>query len=128
MHEPLKPSVVIFVADVAGMTAFYAELASLDTVHADRDHAVLDMPGLQLVIHAMRGAQRENHSAPVPLREDATVKLCLPVDSIGAARDRAAKLGGAIKAAKYEWEARGFRACDGNDPEGNVIQVRETAA
>lgn len=27
-----------------------------------------------------------------------------------------------------EWEARGFRACDGRDPEGNVLQVREAAA
>jgi hypothetical protein len=24
-----------------------------------------------------------------------------------------------------EFEARGFRACDGYDPEGNVVQLRE---
>ena len=34
-------------------------------------------------------------------------------------------LGGAIKPPEAEWEARGFRAVDGHDPEGNVVQFRE---
>lgn len=42
-------------------------------------------------------------------------------------RVTAASLGGHIKPAAAEWSARGFRACDGHDPEGNVLQVRETA-
>jgi predicted enzyme related to lactoylglutathione lyase len=53
--------------------------------------------------------------------------LCLPVVSIAAARSLAVAHGGAIKSPQHEWEARGFRACDGYDPEGNVIQVRESA-
>ena len=38
----------------------------------------------------------------------------------------AERLGGRVKPVHDEWEARGFRACDGHDPEGNVIQVRES--
>lgn len=54
-------------------------------------------------------------------------RLCLPVESIATARTTAARLGGTIRPAGSEWEARGFRACDGHDPEGNVLQVRENA-
>ena len=49
------------------------------------------------------------------------------VPSIAEARVRAAGLGGEVWPVDREWEAtsRGFRACDGRDPEGNVFQVRE---
>jgi hypothetical protein len=30
-----------------------------------------------------------------------------------------------LNAAAKEWEFDGWRVCDGVDPEGNVIQVRE---
>ena len=68
-----------------------------------------------------------NLTQPPALREDSCIKLCLPVDSIAAARTQAAQLGGQIGPTAKEWEARGFRACDGYDPEGNVFQVRESA-
>jgi hypothetical protein len=29
-----------------------------------------------------------------------------------------------VQAADKEWAWRGFRACDGVDPEGNVVQIR----
>lgn len=34
---------------------------------------------------------------------------------------------GAIKPKENEWESRSFRECDGHDPDGNAIQVREIA-
>jgi len=52
---------------------------------------------------------------------------CDPVDSLAAARARVAMLGGRLDPADREWSARGFRACDGVDPEGNVFQLREPA-
>ena len=83
MHTQPKPSVVLFVDDVARLSRFYRELATMTVVHEANVHAILEVHGLQLVIHA------------------------LPTTA--------------------EWQAseRGFRACDGHDPEGNVIQVRE---
>ena len=47
--------------------------------------------------------------------------------TIEAARQKAATLGGQVAAKAQEWSARGFRACDAYDPEGNVFQVRESA-
>ena len=125
-----KPSAVLFVANVPNMTAFYRTLASMALLHDAAGHAILEIDGFQLVIHALRGAP-DAAAAPVgkvPAREDTYIKLCFPVESIAAARSRAAALGGTIQPASSEWEARGFRACDGCDPEGNVFQVRQTAA
>lgn len=123
------PSVVLFVVDVERVAAFYEAVGAMRRVTRDSEHAVLEIAGLQLVVHRLKGE-------PVPVRgsdgraqarEDSYSKLCLPVQSIGEARMQAVALGGIIKPVDCEWQARGFRACDGHDPEGNVIQVRERA-
>jgi predicted enzyme related to lactoylglutathione lyase len=121
-----KPSVVIFVADVRRVSAFYRQLASMTVDVDDESHVVLGMEGFQLVVHGLRG-EPAIPAASVRARENSYVKVCLPVASIAAARSIAAEYGGVIKPAAHEWIARGFRACDGHDPEGNVIQVREPA-
>lgn len=125
-----KPSVVLFVDDVQRMTQFYKELARMAVVHDASDHAVLELDGIQLVIHALPPRPREQPttSHPVTVRQDSHWKLCLPVGSIADARAIATTLGGSIKSPEHEWEARGFRACDGHDSEGNVLQVRQSAA
>src|SRR5438270_2912048 len=121
-----KPIVVVFVADVRRVTTFCREVASMSVLVDDEGYSVLEVDGLQLVVHALPG-EPQVAEGQLRVREDSYVKLCLPVESIAAARALAAANGGAIKPAQHEWEARGFRACDGHDPEGNVIQVRETA-
>ena len=126
MSDKPKPSVVVFVADVRRVSAFYREVASMDVLIEDEGYTVMEVDGLQLVVHALSGEPRVSAGA-IPVREDSYVKLCLPVASIAAARSLAAANAGAIKSPEHEWEARGFRACDGHDPEGNVIQVREPA-
>jgi predicted enzyme related to lactoylglutathione lyase len=126
--EP-NASVVIFVADVRRVSSFYRGLAAMSVLNEDERHVVMERRGFELVIHALRGepSPRRAESGEVEVREDSYVKVCLPVRSIAEARFFAASNGGAIKPPEHEWEARGFRACDGFDPEGNVIQVREAA-
>jgi predicted enzyme related to lactoylglutathione lyase len=129
MQSRPKPSAVIFAKDVSRLAHFYREVIGLKEVHADKDHAVLDERGFQLVIHGIPGriAAQIEISEPPQVRENTPIKICLPVSRIEEARSKAAGLGGKIGAKNKEWEARGFRACDGYDPEGNVFQVRETA-
>lgn len=124
------PSVVIFVSDVRRVSAFYREIASMSVYVNDETYVVLEIDGFQLVVHGLRGepAVCADEDGRVRPREDSYVKLCLPVKSIAAARLMALEKGGFIKSSPHEWEARGFRACDGHDPEGNIIQVREPAA
>ncbi len=122
------PAAVLFVADVPRMTMFYQQLAGMSVEHAEASHAVLEIAGFQLVIHALRWADDASTSGGgVSVREDSYHKLCYPVASIDAARALAASLGGHIQGPEKAWASRGFRACDGHDPEGNVLQVREAA-
>ena len=126
MTDSLGAAAVVFVDDVARLAAFYQALAHMTMLHADPQHAVLEIPGFQLTIHSLRRSDSAAASA-YPARETAHVKLCFPVDSIARARTTAAGFGGEVWSANKEWEAvdRGFRACDGRDPEGNVFQVRQ---
>ena len=116
--------VVIFVADVQRVARFYRELMNMTLATEDARHVSLTLPGFELVIHGMHGEPDTVPEGGPVVREDSYIKVCLPVESIAAAREHAPSLGGFIKPAKYEWEYGGIRACDGNDPEGNVIQVR----
>jgi predicted enzyme related to lactoylglutathione lyase len=126
MTDSPGAAAVVFVDDVARLAAFYQTLANMTMLHADPQHAVLEIPGLQLTIHALRKSPAGT-SPDYPARETAHIKLCFPVDSIARARTTAAGFGGEVWSANNEWEAvdRGFRACDGRDPEGNVFQVRQ---
>lgn len=123
------PAVVLFVDDVRRMAQFYRDVAHMVVVHEEAGHAVLEAAGMQLVVHALPPGVSNGPSAhqPVEVREDSYWKLCLPVERIASARIAAAAHGGSIASTDREWVARGFRACDGHDPEGNVIQVREPA-
>jgi predicted enzyme related to lactoylglutathione lyase len=117
------PAAVVFVHDVARMTVFYRDVASMVALHVDDDHAVLERDGFQLTIHRIDGAGMDFRT-----REDAYVKVCFPVDDLAMARAQVESLGGALWPKDREWEARGFRACDGRDPEGNVFQLRMPVA
>lgn len=130
MHARPKPSAVVFAKDVARLADFYRQVIGMAEVHRDQDHVVLDEAHFQLVLHGIPQAiaARIQLTEPPQVRENTALKLCLPVQSIELARQAAARWGGKIGAQSEEWEARGLRACDGHDPEGNVFQVRELMA
>ena len=130
MNARPKPSAVIFAKDIDLMARFYREVAGMVEVHRDKGHIVLNEEGVQIVVHGIPKAIAETFeiSKPPVIREATPIKICLPVTSIEYARSRAAELGGGIGPKSKEWTARGFTACDGFDPEGNVFQVRESAA
>ena len=129
MSTKPKPSAVVFAKDVAGMARFYGHVAGMEEVYGDKDHVVLDGGHFQLVIHGIPAhiAASIEITRPPQIRDAMPIKICLPVHGIDEARTRAAQLGGHIGARAKEWQARGFTACDGHDPEGNVFQVRESA-
>lgn len=126
---PPLPGAVVFAKNLPRVTRYYSEVMGLNLEHEDASHAVLRGGGIELVIHAIppaiaAGIEIED---PPERRTDTAFKLFFAVPSIAQARQRAADTGGTIDAPGREWTARGFRACDGCDPEGNVVQVREAA-
>jgi predicted enzyme related to lactoylglutathione lyase len=129
MTQRPRPCAVVFAKDVSKLAGFYRDVAGMKEAHRDKDHVVLDDGSFELVIHGIpkQIAAQIRIATPPEVREDTALKLCLPVRAIEQARAKAAELGGKVGPKSKEWEARGFRACDGHDPEGNVFQVRESA-
>jgi predicted enzyme related to lactoylglutathione lyase len=122
-----KPGAVLFAKDLPRLAKFYEGVAGLSVAHSEPEVIVLESSHQQLVLHCIppRVAQTIEISSPPKLRTDTAVKLVFAVASICEARANAAAFGGGVNPKKKEFEARGFRACDGYDPEGNVIQFRE---
>jgi len=120
---------VVFAKDLPRVAKFYEELLSMAVVHSEPDHVVLESAAFQLVIHAIpkRIAASIKIGTPPARRTETPIKLFFLVASIAEARAKAATLGGELNPESGVWEARGFRACDGHDPEGNVLQLRENA-
>jgi predicted enzyme related to lactoylglutathione lyase len=129
MASSSSPGAVIYAKDVARVSGFYAAVTGLRVAHADDEYVVLESEGFQLVVHGIPAeviASLELAEPPLR-REDATVKLVFPVPSISAARAVAATYGGKVDPPEREWRFQSDRVCDGHDPEGNVVQLRERA-
>jgi predicted enzyme related to lactoylglutathione lyase len=121
----VRPGAVIFTGDHKRLARFYEGVTGLSVRYADEGITVLGSETFELVIHAL--PNEPPVSEPPHIREDAYIKPFFPVRSLSEAREKAAALGGKLRPQNGEWEARGFRACEAIDPDGNVIQFREDA-
>ena len=111
-----------------GVAAFYAGVAGLTLDARESDHAVLRADEFQLILVRMPDSLARDVEVgdPPVRREDTPIKLVLPVSSLAGARDAAPAYGGVVDSVSREWTFRGARVCDGNDPEGNVVQFAES--
>ncbi len=126
MPHAVRTGAVIFAKDVAQVATFYRELLSMVATDTEPGLVVLESAEAQLVIHGLPKHIADGFEIAVPpeAREDSSIKLFFPVPSLAASRIAALALGGRLGPPSKEWEARGFRAVDGVDPEGNVVQFR----
>jgi hypothetical protein len=113
---------VVFAKDLARVAAYYQHVVPMTVQHAGADHVVLQAGGIELTIHAI----------PEPIARGIAIARAARVarrdtDQAVPVRRRAPTWGGGLGPATREWAARGFRACDGHDPEGNVVQFREAS-
>lgn len=123
-----KAGAVLFAKNVSRVAAFYEHLFSLSVKHTAPAKMVLESEAVMLVIHGIPQSIADTiHITDPPERRDNTaIKLFFPVPSLAMARARAPSLGGMVSPVAEEWAAGDFRACDGCDPEGNVVQCRES--
>jgi hypothetical protein len=129
MSTNCKSGAVLFAKNTERVARFYAALADMKVTYSGKELIVLDAPDHQLILHPLPPsiARAIVITEPPKRRTGTAVKLVFAVKSIADARARAPALGGALHPPEGMFEARGFRACDGHDPEGNVIQFREIA-
>lgn len=118
---------VLYAKDLARVSAFYGEVCGLTRVHSEADHVVLASPIFQLTIVAIPAAIADGIVIAVPpvRREHTPIKLVFPVAELEPLRATASALGGGLNPAEREWFLGDIRVCDGHDPEGNVLQLRE---
>jgi len=119
----IRPGAVIFTGDHKRLAKFYEGVTGLRVRYADEGITVLGTETFELVIHSLPNEPAVSEAPRV--RDDTYIKPFFPVRSLAEAREQAAALGGGLRPQSEEWEARGFRACEAVDPDGNVIQFRE---
>ena len=127
MANPFTAGAIVYAKDVQRLAQFYAEVADLEIVHEVDDHVVLESETYELVIVAIPAATaaRIVITTPPARRENTAFKLSFRVESLAQARETARAAGGELNPPAKEWDFQGMRVCDGCDPEGNMIQVRE---
>ena len=127
MPNSARAGAVVFAKDLQRVAKFYEELLGMPAVHSEHDHLVLESAHNELVIHAVPKAIADTIETTMPpeRRTETPIKLLFFVASIAEARVKALALGGELNPPAREWEAPRFRACDGHEPEGNVLQLRE---
>ena len=127
MANPFTAGAIVHAKDIQRLARFYAAVADLEIVHEVADHVVLESETYELVVVAIPAATaaRIVIATPPVRRENTAFKLSFAVESLADARVAAKEAGGELNAPAGEWEFQGLRVCDGCDPEGNMIQLRE---
>jgi len=125
--QAFSAGAIVYAKDIHRLARFYAAVADLEVMHEVDDHIVLESETVELVIVAIPAATaaRIVIATPPVRRENTAFKLVFAVPSLADARAAARANGGELNPPGKEWKFQGLRVCDGCDPEGNVIQLRE---
>ena len=119
---------IVLWADKFDETAeFYRLLLNAEFKHASDGFVSIVGERNEVLLHAVPPQWASDISVPPALREESTLKPCFEVESIARARDAVSGTNGLIQSADREQTHGNMTYCDGNDPEGNVIQVYTTA-
>jgi predicted enzyme related to lactoylglutathione lyase len=127
VSNPFTAGAIVYAKDIQRLARFYAGVADLEVMHEVADHIVLESETHELVIVAIPAATaaRIVITTPPQRRENTAFKLSFAVASLADARAAARAAGGELNPPDKEWNFQGLRVCDGCDPEGNMIQLRE---
>jgi predicted enzyme related to lactoylglutathione lyase len=113
-------TVVIWVSDLERSVNFYSALFEDNSPYRSTEFASVSGLGNEVLIHLLP----EQYRSEPTLGEDNPIKPVFEVLSIDKARLAAGRTGGRIKSEVSEHNNWSY--ADGNDPDGNIIQVRES--
>ena len=112
-------TVVLWVSNLEKSVTFYSALFEDNSPYRTEGFASVSGFGNEVLLHLL---PEEYRSEPT-LGEDNPIKPVFDVQSIDKARLAAGRSGGRIKSDINEHNNWSY--ADGNDPDGNIIQVRE---
>jgi hypothetical protein len=119
---------VLYAKNLGSLQQFYRGLLALRVEHVANDHLLLGSARQQLLIVQIPApiATAIEIADPPKRRTETPFKPVFDVASIAATRELARSLGGELNPSQDEWRFQGILVCDGRDPEGNVLQFRES--
>ena len=124
----MAAAAVVYVKDLARMTAFYERCFGLAVADVDRERFCV-LAGndweLSLVAAPDAIAAQIAISDPPARRTDSPTKLAFEVQAIEGLRSLVAGLGGQLDPPDSAWTFHAYRHLDCLDPEGNVLQLRQ---
>jgi hypothetical protein len=125
-----QQGLVVFAKNKKRVSAFYALALQLELEESAPSHDVLRGDSHEVVVHAIpRKYASEIKIARPPLpREDTPFKPTFVVASLEEVRRAAKATGGYLKPAESAWYFRGWVVIDGWDPEGNIVQFKQSDA
>lgn len=126
MAGPARAGLFVYASDMGRVARFYESVAGMRRLHQSDELVVLQSADIQLLVHRIppHVARDIVVTTPPRRREDTALKFFLTVPSLDDARSVAAALGGEVF--DGHWRGPGFVACNAMDPEGNVLQLRES--
>lgn len=129
MTQPVAALTVIYARDIERVARFYARTLSLTLQEEDDGFIVLGNGRVEVAVVRMAGeAGPETSPGSFDVRTEASVKSSFLVDSLEEAGASAEASGGSMKPLSSAWRWRDQLHLDGHDPEGNVVQLRMSAA
>jgi len=122
--------VVLYAKDLARLSSFYEHVLGLVVDEEGDGHRVLVGSEIELALVAIPAelAARIEIADPPARREGTPIKVAFAVADLATARALAPGWGGSVDGVDAEWTFRGRVVCDGQDPEGNVVQLRSVPA
>jgi len=129
VSDESRVGAVLFATRLDRVATFYSRVLGLTEANRDDDHILLESPGFQLVVHRIPGGPAAAvEAAEKPARRAGAFKPVFFVRSVADVRAVVNAQGGAMEPAEQEWRFHGALVCDALDPDGNVIQFRETSS
>src|SRR5690606_32405519 len=128
VSAPARAGIFIYAKDPDRLSGFYQSVLGMAAAHRTDHMVVLRSPDLQLIVHALppEVASQVAITNPPQLRDSAAIKFFCTVPSLSGAQALAQALGGQIL--PEQWQGPGFVVRNACGPEGNIFQVRESAA
>lgn len=119
---------IVFVKDMAAMTAFYRDVLGLTPIPSEypsEEWSAFDAGPVQFALHRIPdpwNAHVTIENPPAP-RQSAPTKLVFVVEDLERSRDRLLAQGIQMSDNKNLNEPGQFVRCDFQDPEGNIFQL-----
>ena len=123
---------VVYVLDLGRALEFYRVTTNWSVLEQESGFVTLQSPSVQgatiltLVQIPDEIAADITLADPPQRREETPIKLSFAANDLAEVRALAATVGGVVDSVDMEWTFGTVRVVDGHDPEGNVVQFRQS--